>query len=77
MDGFLKNDYLVKIFKFLVPYMREPFIPELVPRSVFTLRVNFIRLSQGIGRVINLDLVIPRYKYIKMLLNVSGENNTL
>jgi hypothetical protein len=62
---------------FLIPHMREPFMPELVPGSAFTLRAGSIRLSQGIGRVINLDLAMLRYRHIKMLVNVSGESNTL
>jgi hypothetical protein len=45
MDNSLKNDHLIKIFKFLVFYIREPFIPELVPRSAFTLKTDFIKLS--------------------------------
>jgi hypothetical protein len=77
MNDSLKSNYLVKIFKFLIFYMREPFMPKLVPRSAFTLKINFIKLSQGIGRVINLNLAILKYKCIKVLMNVNGENNTL
>jgi hypothetical protein len=77
MDGPLKSGHLIKIFEFLIPHIREFFIPELVPGSAFTLKIGFIKLSQRIGRVISLDLAIPRYKYIKVLLNVSGESNTL
>jgi hypothetical protein len=77
MDGSLKSDHLIKIFEFLVFHMREPSMSELVPGSAFTLKTSFIRLSQGIGKVINLNLAIPKYRYIKVLLNVSGENNTL
>jgi hypothetical protein len=77
MDGFLKNDHLIQIFEFLILYMRESFILKLIPRSAFTLKTSFIKLSQGIDKVINLDLIILRYKYIKVLVNVNDENNTL
>jgi hypothetical protein len=77
MDGFLKSGHLIKIFEFLIPYIHEPFMLKLVLGSIFTLKASFIKLSQGIGRIINLDLAILRYKYIKVLVNVNGESNTL
>jgi hypothetical protein len=77
MDSFLKNNHLIKIFEFLILYMRKLFMLELVPGSAFTFGASFIRLSQGINKVINLDLAMLRYRHIKVLANVNGENNTL
>jgi hypothetical protein len=75
MDGSLKNGHLIKILEFLLSYIRDPFMPELVPRFTFIFKAGFIGLSQGISRVINLDLAILRYRYMRV--NVSGESNTL
>jgi hypothetical protein len=45
MDGSLKNNHLIKIFEFLIPYIRELFMSELIPRSAFIFKISFIKLN--------------------------------
>jgi hypothetical protein len=65
MDGLLKSGHLVKIFELLLPHMCEPSMPELVSGSAFTFRAGSIWLSQGISRVIDLDLAILRHRHTR------------